>query len=121
MDLQAPNASSFLSFFFFFNDTATTEIYTLSLHDALPIYPAVVPGGDDGQVRPLAERDRASSRAGDRKSTRLNSQSRLHLVCRLLLEKKKNKTRPHLGEHKSAQDTAHSTRRLTQVVHWQSY
>src|SRR6202021_3330256 len=54
---------------FFFNDTATTEIYTLSLHDALPISAAIkgreVMGG--GRAEPVAERAR------DRKSTRLNS------------------------------------------------
>src|SRR2546422_3012438 len=76
------------SFFFFFNDTATTEIYTLSLHDALPI------------SLPLRRRlytlaDRASSgsqRDGVRSEEHTSElQSRLHLVCRLLLEKKKKK------------------------------
>src|SRR5215208_8258970 len=79
-------------FLFFFNDTATTEIYTLSLHDALPIchrprlHAAVaidhvaggaVAAGDD---------------VGDARSEEHTSelQSRGHLVCRLLLEKKKN-------------------------------
>src|SRR5438094_6709105 len=81
-------------FFFFFNDTATTEIYTLSLHDALPIYlaQAVPPGGDrlDREVQHLdgALDDRADR---DRKSTRLKLQSPYDLVCRLLLEKKKKK------------------------------
>src|SRR5690349_23870891 len=89
---------SFLLFiysFFFFNDTATTEIYTLSLHDALPICemqwlksnqvqcPSAVIAFHFGKA--------ANSRAGgDRKSTRL-LQSRRDLVCRLLLEKKKKK------------------------------
>src|SRR3982751_7035036 len=55
------------SFFFFFNDTATTEIYTLSLHDALPIS-----GG--GRRWRRWRRTRARIRfGGDRKSTRLNS------------------------------------------------
>src|SRR2546430_5640040 len=57
--------------FFFFNDTATTEIYTLSLHDALPIF------GDDGRQPPSgveAECGREYAQPGiDRKSTRLNS------------------------------------------------
>src|SRR3989337_3748837 len=54
-------------FFFFFNDTATTEIYTLSLHDALPISrPGPKPDRGTGP-----DRDRARTR--DRKSTRLNS------------------------------------------------
>src|SRR2546429_4290749 len=86
--------------FFFFNDTATTEIYTLSLHDALPI--SARPAGDHlAATHRHSQRKRqiAGSRLGrarghgarDRKSTRL-LQSRLHLVCRLLLEKKKKTT-----------------------------
>src|SRR2546430_8861707 len=76
--------------FFFFNDTATTEIYTLSLHDALPIY--AIPGrGDRLDVlvhRPvrLAERVLQQARSEEHTSE-LQSQS--NLVCRLLLEKKK--------------------------------
>src|SRR6266481_7991412 len=56
-----------LLFFFFFNDTATTEIYTLSLHDALPS-PRTCPAW-----RPPPRLPPPSARAGDRKSTRLNS------------------------------------------------
>src|SRR2546422_4747758 len=80
------------SFFFFFNDTATTEIYTLSLHDALPIYrlrERVVErveeheGGDDpsrlGGIEP----------GGDRKSTRLNSSHGYISYSVFCLEKKK--------------------------------
>src|SRR2546427_9277085 len=71
--------------FFFFNDTATTEIYTLSLHDALPIYPGPrrparcigrrgpfdAPLGDD--LQGADARPARSRRRRDRKSTRLNS------------------------------------------------
>src|SRR2546422_7073957 len=89
--------------FFFFNDTATTEIYTLSLHDALPI---------------CARRDQVAGLQGDDAADELDDlrhvedhvagrgvlarrseehtselQSRLHLVCRLLLEKKKRSSR----------------------------
>src|SRR3989442_7571936 len=80
------------AFSFFFNDTATTEIYTLSLHDALPIY-----GGDEapraGGRQPV-EVVACRLRRGlhhDRRSAEHTSelQSRPHLVCRLLLEKKK--------------------------------
>src|SRR5271167_5184116 len=75
-----------LQLFFFFNDTATTEIYTLSLHDALPIWL-------DAEDRPrrggACEAYGCRTSRGDRKSTRLNSRSRFDLVCRLLLEKKK--------------------------------
>src|SRR2546430_16246877 len=89
-------------FFFFFNDTATTEIYTLSLHDALPIcVPAGagrVAGESDaaGTGRVVgAEPINAERGSGTRNSrseehtSELQSQS--NLVCRLLLEKKKKK------------------------------
>src|SRR5256885_9387939 len=100
--------------FFFFNDTATTEIYTLSLHDALPI---LVDGASDGILRGCVvrrilrcpadhgEADRApeqtthhdpvpalplcESRSEEHTS---ELQSPCNLVCRLLLEKKKKKT-----------------------------
>src|SRR3989442_9668766 len=101
-------------FFFFFNDTATTEIYTLSLHDALPILVddrgaepdhlahALRAVGDHGHLlavlagglreapavagEGLALRGRAEHRSEEHTS---ELQSRPHLVCRLLLEKKK--------------------------------
>src|SRR2546422_1533976 len=76
-------------FFFFFNDTATTEIYTLSLHDALPIYRGA--RGDpvaDG-ARAAACRPRGAPRRRRSEEHTSELQSRLHLVCRLLLEKKK--------------------------------
>src|SRR2546422_3507499 len=90
--------------FFFFNDTATTEIYTLSLHDALPIS---VPGPrvESEPHRAHGARPRRRGRAAARHPLHLGHdgrseehtselQSRLHLVCRLLLEKKKkNKPR----------------------------
>src|ERR1041385_8539690 len=73
-----------VSCFFFFNDTATTEIYTLSLHDALPIY----------SCRSYAIRIKVRWENGKKAKNRSEEhtselQSRLHLVCRLLLEKKK--------------------------------
>src|SRR5215213_12039703 len=78
---------------FFFNDTATTEIYTLSLHDALPIHGAgvlsLVPRIENKGVAALA---RGEERLGVRRSEEHTSelQSLTNLVCRLLLEKKKN-------------------------------
>src|SRR5215472_19260189 len=70
-------------FFFFFNDTATTEIYTLSLHDALPISGPVPPQG-------IPRSERAEAPAGGRSEEHTSElQSLRHLVCRLLLEKKK--------------------------------
>src|SRR2546429_6720604 len=82
--------------FFFFNDTATTEIYTLSLHDALPICvcgtglgakSATGRNGSRARRQPGGPVCRAAIRSEEHTS---ELQSRLHLVCRLLLEKKNN-------------------------------
>src|SRR6266487_7202170 len=81
-----------LSYFsFFFNDTATTEIYTLSLHDALPISSAGCPTRS-GRRSWHAESRCASLASSPTRSEEHTSelQSPVHLVCRLLLEKKKN-------------------------------
>src|SRR2546430_7052696 len=76
-------------FFFFFNDTATTEIYTLSLHDALPIY--VMRARFLIDLHRLEEASDALDRLRSEEHTsELQSQS--NLVCRLLLEKKKKRT-----------------------------
>src|SRR2546422_2348224 len=95
---------SYIFFIFFFNDTATTEIYTLSLHDALPISTTlpVVSGspatgaGTTSPSTPWAIDCSSRTRTASSWSTPTRSeehtselQSRLHLVCRLLLEKKK--------------------------------
>src|SRR2546429_4140880 len=93
-----------LFFFFFFNDTATTEIYTLSLHDALPICWAsfwhYVGMGRYGEqleylftLFPHEQVLVLRYRRSEEHTSEL--QSRLHLVCRLLLEKKKKKRRRH--------------------------
>src|SRR3712207_6983049 len=101
--------------FFFFNDTATTEIYTLSLHDALPIYcqrminqdrnhfaasmvalgdaDAMVTGATRNYSTALSDvRHVIDAKPGHRRSEEHTSelQSRQYLVCRLLLEKKKS-------------------------------
>src|SRR2546430_10224143 len=76
--------------FFFFNDTATTEIYTLSLHDALPIY-QVIPGEELGDVRLELARRGIDDLRSEEHTSELQSQS--NLVCRLLLEKKKKTQR----------------------------
>src|SRR2546422_3684182 len=97
--------------FFFFNDTATTEIYTLSLHDALPISAVhrfhqlvsgerlreVVVGAEVHAAAcagAVVERREEDERNFGKRSEEHTSelQSRLHLVCRLLLEKKKKTT-----------------------------
>src|SRR2546429_6642492 len=83
------------SVFFFFNDTATTEIYTLSLHDALPIcadpWCRLEGRHDAGARRPLTPVLQQQKRSEEHTS---ELQSRLHLVCRLLLEKKKHTRYP---------------------------
>src|SRR3712207_7465082 len=105
----------FLLFFFFFNDTATTEIYTLSLHDALPIYqPPGLRGGvrqhardhpdwrhprDDVRADPGRDARPCLPRA-DRKSTRLNSSHANISYAVFCLKKKKIQT---------AQSAFHST------------
>src|SRR5256885_12559182 len=85
-------------FFFFFNDTATTEIYTLSLHDALPIYllqtsdlrtsqPRALRAGAGAVRFPRSHSDGSGTRRSEEHTSEL--QSPCNLVCRLLLEKKK--------------------------------
>src|SRR5690349_23403513 len=87
--------SPLYSLFFFFNDTATTEIYTLSLHDALPISADRDAVGDRVAGRGLLRADlRRDVRAAahDRSEEHTSElQSRRDLVCRLLLEKKNKK------------------------------
>src|SRR5438093_9708130 len=91
---------SHILFFFFFNDTATPEIYTLSLHDALPISVTltVAPGITDpeGSVtvptilpKPCAKMSTGKIQRSEEHTSEL--QSLTNLVCRLLLEKKKKK------------------------------
>src|SRR5438046_6288575 len=86
-------------FFFFFNATATTEIYTLSLHDALPILPqrsqarAGSPGSRARRVSQVGQRKLTVGMVRMTRSEEHTSelQSLTNLVCRLLLEKKKKK------------------------------
>src|SRR2546422_6135590 len=84
-------ARATLATFFFFNDTATTEIYTLSLHDALPI--SQFDEADITDLEAFREAQTVDTEKQGFKLTRSEEhtselQSRLHLVCRLLLEKK---------------------------------
>src|SRR5690349_25106810 len=90
--------SLFSLLFFFFNDTATTEIYTLSLHDALPIClldvavriaGAACVGAVHVNYGLRAEADGDADHRSEEHTSEL--QSRRDLVCRLLLEKKKKK------------------------------
>src|SRR5256885_12170600 len=99
-------------FFFFFNDTATTEIYTLSLHDALPIFPLdrLLPGFRPRDLAPVHEQvkdhviiagyglnGRNLAAALDRKSTRLNSSHLVISYAVFCLKKKTHSKRdiPH--------------------------
>src|SRR5437764_11482611 len=78
------------SFFFFFNDTATTEIYTLSLHDALPIS---VRQSISRRSSGRSDRLRGGGFTEQRSEEHTSElQSPMYLVCRLLLEKKKRNT-----------------------------
>src|SRR2546430_13324101 len=95
-----------MTFLFFFNDTATTEIYTLSLHDALPISRRRSRGCASESRPPACPRRPRARRSGsstgsprchrrprsEEHTSELQSQS--NLVCRLLLEKKKNTVTP---------------------------
>src|SRR3712207_8732498 len=96
--------------FFFFNDTATTEIYTLSLHDALPIYPAQpipqtahLPWARPMPCTPVDTRQKTEGThrcrlPADRKSTRLNS-SHANISYAVFCLKKKNKNPLMWGLH----------------------
>src|SRR6266571_9343674 len=81
--------NTFVIFFFFFNDTATTEIYTPSLHYPLPI------SSPSYLISPSARSGGESARWRRRRSEEHTSelQSHVKLLCRLLLEKKKKKIR----------------------------
>src|SRR5258708_33213470 len=89
-------------FLFFFNDTATTEIYTLSLHDALPIYSTNK--REEGFLAVMKENPgievvSSNQYAGRSEEHTSELQSPDHLVCRLLLEKKKHTTRRCCTHH----------------------
>src|SRR2546429_6339376 len=86
--------------FFFFNDTATTEIYTLSLHDALPIFfhSRVHPNGTPSLYTDSRESTQKIGSASRSEEHTSELQSRLHLVCRLLLEKKKQQPLAHAAQ-----------------------
>src|SRR5437879_13141865 len=91
-----PPSVPVISLIFFFNDTATTEIYTLSLHDALPISEtADVTAGTESTPRglgpPASHRAPAGRRHRRSEEHTSELQSPMYLVCRLLLEKKKIK------------------------------
>src|SRR6266568_6557940 len=99
--LSLPIRKISIVFFFFFNDTATTEIYTLSLHDALPISHVTVHGivptiPDAQQIATTLK----TVRCLDRKSTRLNSSHSSISYAVFCLKKKKNTKRPTTRKRK---------------------
>src|SRR5258708_30283425 len=90
------------SLLFFFNDTATTEIYTLSLHDALPISRPPSPSTirRAGGTAPVARiQNRAFRRYSDRKSTRLNSSHQIISYAVFCLKKKKKERTETTDNH----------------------
>src|SRR2546430_13411922 len=108
------------SSFFFFNDTATTEIYTLSLHDALPIFYDKIKAGEAKELRVILKADVQGSVEAvqnaliqlsteeDRKSTRLNSSHSQISYAVFCLKKKKTA---------NGTPTALRTRRLRYSIH----
>src|SRR6267154_6607410 len=92
----------FFFFFFFFNDTAPTEIYTLSLHDALPIFRGRSRlSCTHAVVRREPDRERSEEHTSE-------LQSPVHLVCRLLLEKKKTQPNHPYPLKKKKKTTKHT-------------
>src|SRR5438105_5220067 len=108
------------SLLFFFHDTSPTEIYTLSLHDALPIFPGRAPGARPRAMRPPVARtctQRGGRRSGrflgtgvrrdpDRKSTRLNSSHEWISYAVFCLKKKKKKIRTMRSNKRQSTTTA---------------
>src|SRR5947209_11821799 len=118
--LQCATRVRLSSTFFFFSDTATTEIYTLSLHDALPIFrwtmrsfcfAAPSPSFSNCAKRPSTTLWSCFSRLRSEEHTS-ELQSRQYLVCRLLLEKKKK-----VHSSKKCQNTPSAVRHSTQYQH----
>src|SRR5712664_4991448 len=95
LDKLEPIPSALTPFHFFFNDTATTEIYTLSLHDALPIFVSPHVSSHFSHGTPSIS---AATRRSEEHTSEL--QSRSDIVCRLLLEKKKNTNQARITKKK---------------------
>src|SRR5947199_8046841 len=109
-----------LLFLFFFNATATTEIYTLSLHDALPIRPPSMASPRSGPTLPAMSisppaipvpTPSTRSRSPDRKSTRLNS-SHLGISYAVFCLKKKKKKKQIITTHVAQHQQAHAVNTL---------
>src|SRR5688572_31227741 len=88
---------------FFFNDPATTEIYTLSLHDALPISERRRDRRQRPELAGAQARERRRAGRSEEHTSELQSQS--NLVCRLLLEKKKHTESPRRNSQTECQES----------------
>src|SRR2546430_8840728 len=110
-----------LSVFFFFNDTATTEIYTLSLHDALPIWSHRSRDHCSAVMRSRRKPTSASlvfcvsASRSEEHTSELQSQS--NLVCRLLLEKKKKNRRSRLACPQDSRGCIYSAVLISTIRH----
>src|SRR2546430_13498438 len=107
-------------YFFFFNDTATTEIYTLSLHDALPISRTRTAGSSASCSGRGRRQGRSSFRPPRSEEHTSELQSQSNLVCRLLLEKKKT-TNIHTAPLPPTPSTVPTTSRLPRAAFQHSY
>src|SRR5438046_6785068 len=104
---------------FFFNATATPEIYTLSLHDALPIYDEQLHQGESRfgwppSGLPALDHFAAAPRRSEEHTSEL--QSLTNLVCRLLLEKKKNTAMQNLNDPPQSDATVHEPTHLAKHI-----
>src|SRR5437870_7155258 len=107
----------FFSSFFFFNDTATTEIYTLSLHDALPISSTQInlPGRAKRGVMLVISGAVAGE---DRKSTRLNSSHVAISYAVFCLKKKKKKKKKKTKQKKKNKKQKKKIKRYKTITHY---
>src|SRR2546426_9265181 len=111
LQCRSMGRAAITSLFFFFNDTATTEIYTLSLHDALPIWRRSATDAHRHHHRRLRRRQPGQAGAdADRKSTRLNSSHLVISYAVFCLKKKKKQNTSTCELHHILQDSQSSVR-----------
>src|SRR5437867_10736980 len=99
--------------FFFFNDPATTEIYTLSLHDALPIYPLTK---KDRTALDFSGLMKLAEKHADRKSTRLNSSHRTISYAVFCLKKKKKNKKKHIRYNKTKHEYSYARNTMNETI-----
>src|SRR2546430_10753141 len=110
---QHKSLTALFFLFFFFNDTATTEIYTLSLHDALPIFSRRSSLRWVPRTKCRWPSPGSSPSWGDRKSTRLNSSHSQISYAVFCLKKKKKKTHKSISSHRSCLHTVVTVNKLS--------